>query len=235
MTTVAWDGHELVADSLAMHLGRTASGELVNVRPATEAVVKIIDGENYAIRGKRVLAIGFSGDVTVFNGIKRCGEEADAMGMRRELCVPGMWDSAVERGLLFACIAVMEDLKSVVLNWDTTIGARGVQWTEWPAGVGLLVVGSGKEVIPAECFKTLAITARQAVSLAARKDPKTGGTMTVWKDGVIHTGLPMMRRWGALANFLLVGIPRTWRNAKASHQVRKVQLRQAAVVSMNKE
>lgn len=182
MTSIVWDGKELVADSRVTFNNTVviAGGmkqELI-VRDDIYEMSKIIIGGNFTYAGSPVIAIGVSGDYKV---VRILAEEAKSNKYCGDFMNPKNYegDSALA-GL---------DLNILVVT-DTFIGnivagyGDEMKNTEFPRN-WTVVCGSYMEELAK--FVNTPATARTLLSYAVIRDPATGGTLSVWNgNGLTH-------------------------------------------------
>lgn len=175
-----------MADSLCVTYVNQPNGEK-KITGKARNFMKILNAPNMTLKGEPVEALGFSGEVAVFQGLQILADQMAEHGKPLEM-TSDIWAGVPERGLAFALMAVLQKA-IVVLRWGPDTGTM-VVWDIYERRANTaLVIGTGKEVL-ANQVNHEGVTARHLVSLACYADVLTGGTLDVWKDGKLTLCVP---------------------------------------------
>lgn len=153
MTTIAWDGKTLAADSLA-----TSSGMVVSTN---EQKIFLPEGQKWKVNNLAVAAFATAGD---------CGCEFEIA----ELLNDGITYSTKYSPVFdFACIIITEDNECVLLYKDA-----GSEFAKISRQDGFYAIGSGYAI--ATTAMHLGKTAIEAVDAAIEIDTSSGGNVSAF-------------------------------------------------------
>lgn len=153
MTTIAWDGKTLAADSLA-----TSSGMVVSTN---EQKIFVPQGEDWSVNGHPVAAFATAGD---------CGCEFEIAELLKEGIT---YSTKYSPAFDFACIIITEDNECVLLYKDA-----GSEFAKISRQDGFYAIGSGYAI--ATTAMHLGKSAIEAVNAAIQIDTTSGGNISVF-------------------------------------------------------
>lgn len=205
MTTISWDGKEMVADSLGLPFVRNANNEISYTGEKKTNVVKILDGARFTMGDHAVQAIGVSGDFNMMQNLIGLQNWAVKNNQMVDLSAADLYASFVAQRFPFAIMLVLQNV-IVIVRWDELCGDAGAQYDVYERTGGVLVIGSGKDAAR-PYINWMGVTARFLVSAASGKDKFTGGDLVVWKDGQITVGVKPF----GLVGFLRRALAMAWR------------------------
>lgn len=181
MTTLAWDGKQLAADSRITFVDED--------RYEDNQVVKMVVCERFFYKGLPVRVVGVSGDAEMIGHLTVLADNPEFVidfAQREYYEVEGFAHYKV-LGLI---LVLDEHVVLVEHHRDVP-----VQFGEYDRTVRM-VVGSSHDAIKHFLFTHL--SAKSLVAAGSRKDPNTGGCLSVWEDGQLHTQQKMPRIWKVL-------------------------------------
>lgn len=191
MTTIAWDGKELVSDS-------RVTRELVGVSDTASFEdnfhLKLVPGHGFLIMGQQVQALGFSGDVCSLRELVRLGESAFNYGLRLELntlapetITPGTPLSMFNYDLL----VITEEAIFVVTVRPASNTFTIIQ------GVRTAFATIGSSYRHTEALLHVCDDARALVTYASIFDRYTGGNYNIWDGTTFRTNVSRMSKFRA--------------------------------------
>lgn len=184
MTTIAWDGKELVADTRLTLWVQFSNGRRNEYRHDCDAMVKIIPAHpNLYFNYQPVEAMAVSGDDTM---LLRLRAYPDRLLAVHDKCDLG-WAGWYQEGSPFY---TADDFNFLVITAEHVYVVRfhnkQVTHEQYPRN-SFVTVGSGAAAFAD--IPGVTMTARHAVRLASMCDKHTGGNLSVWKDGILSTGV----------------------------------------------
>lgn len=212
MTTVIWDGKEMVADSRARAATIQASGKIKIGKIKDETTVKIFSGENFTFDGEAVECIGIAGCgiLEAMQGnvalVKQQAASWDLLQLR-------MWYDLAQGGLVNEALVITP---TRVVTFQCENGRADYQ-VYMRAPDALVVIGSGKAIARKLVSKGQWFPARTLLAYVKVFDRLTGGTMTAATGAAVETGLPMPSGWKAYLEIL--------KRSYAARQARKANAR----------
>lgn len=195
MTTIAWDGVELVADSRSSHY-TVQDGETVLIGDSVDGVVKIINAAGaFSWQGHEVLAVGVAGTtglIDLLQGMVKQAAEYNAThgtNDRIPLEMPSLYKLWFDGGVEFNLMLVLKNAIALV-GWAPRFGTNNLQQAVYERDTkgSVIVIGSGANAI-APVIQQDGWTARKAIAYTATHDKGTGGPLTVWRDGQLTAGV----------------------------------------------
>jgi hypothetical protein len=194
MTTVCWDGKELVADSRATYFPLNENGVLFGEKlGAINDFTKIVQPKNFTLGGEKVLAIGFAGDgrmgaslmaldarekefVMEFSTAEFYGQYSD-LSIQTQLIIISetMWATA--------SMSPREDRKIVDYEFQYFKRGTELEWAMIGSGylAALEAIGNPKKAmgkITVEEMQTK--SARKCAQFGIICDMNSGGPLVVW-------------------------------------------------------
>lgn len=152
MTTIAFDGNTLAADS------QTTQENIRLSNSAVKIFTRVAQSDDWAIEGKRITAFGVAGNLHAANDLRRA----------METFAGHKAGDPFAKGITFAFIAIAEDRTVFVGGKYSDDDRSWVVEAQAP-----VAVGSGGDF--AMGAMAAGATAEQAVEIAARFDVNTGG------------------------------------------------------------
>lgn len=215
MTTIVWDGKELVADGQATRMVAAQTGKRNSIRDFKDVlrkdVVKIFTGGAFLFEGEPVQAMGYAGDWDLGEHVVKLSYNNSPI----ELTSAEVQDLLVARGLPISLLLVTA--KNALVIAVTAEIAQGVQIIRQERSTPL-VIGSGIDKIKS-CFFLPGATARDYVGFCAYADIYTGGLMSVWDGRYVHVGMKMQGKLRSVFNLLKL----SYRYTMAQRRARKTQ------------
>jgi hypothetical protein len=195
MTTIVWDGKELVADSR-----NTVMVDVLGVRLSVKQMddtVKIIDGHAFTYKGEPVQAIAVAGDTTINDRLTamlgRHDELVNDLGITPDLHELTNMETyyGIGYGVLWAGFdsftLLIITAKHAAIARTLEKGRHAELHTHEDDRSKLAGVGSG--IQPISQLLSANAAARVYVSMARELDVYTGGPLTVWDGKHIQTNV----------------------------------------------
>lgn len=200
MTTICFDGQELVADSRVTFVDTDENDVAIldQVIGKDDTLVKIVEPKTFTLQGEPVLAIGVAGDCRIPEAFLQLDARTEYQGQPivKEIhneAFFGQWKDlhcevqfiVVSRSF-WAIGAMQANEDRSLVNFNLQLYSRGPtqQWA---------MIGSGPAAIQKQLTLGLfpeevtladiqAKSARKCVQLGIICDPMSGGPLTVWSD-----------------------------------------------------
>lgn len=188
MTTVAWNGKELVSDS---RITKELAGDSNNVTFEDNFNHKLFSGEGYLIMGQPVQAIGFAGGVCALNEILHLGERARWFKLNLELSTLNPDQLVDVSPLVYANYNLIVVTADNVFAISSKPSDKVFTITQGPRST-FAAIGTGycvaKDLLP------VCTNARAFVTYASIYDKHTGGNYNVWDGTNFYTNVRRMSK-----------------------------------------
>ncbi len=219
MSTVIWDGRELVADSCFTHWTRTDAAGVTITHRTYGDLDKIIVAPGLSCDGETVEAIGVSGCASIIGFIKSKGISNPGVDMMKHAFFKDM-AAQVDNGL--STLLVVTTSKVFNLTYTSyESGATDLAWGSYDRSTSLLGVGTGTHLLTAYRPKSfqrkpsVRPSARYLVRMASTVDTMTGGPMLAWSSHQgLRRGIPGFSQFRKHLEGIIIGVCWGWVEAK---------------------
>jgi hypothetical protein len=203
MTTICFDGKELVADSRVTTVdldddNRAIFGKVTGKR---DTLVKIVEPKNFTLNGEQVLAIGVAGDARIPAAFVNLDDLDEYQGFPivKEIHCKEFFTQWADLYCRVDMIVISksfwavgwmnatDDRKTVLFHMDLFKRDDAKQWAMIGSGFQATQLNMQNDGIPAEAWQ--ARSARECVQMGIVCDPMSGGPLRVWSD---ETGLQVV-------------------------------------------
>lgn len=198
MTTIAWNGKVLAADSNVTFTQPEERFKAYNGRYARYSATKIISGKTYLFNGEPVQALAVAGDVFALYLLDEMSKQLEGQSPEDLMFTDSFKVIAGYCQTSFIVLLLLEH-NTVLVSFNKEGGDQSIQFQYYERATPL-AFGSGVDQLIAAsgiCAVTSAIAGLDPtylVRLASMKCACTGGTLTVWNGETIRTDLPMPSR-----------------------------------------